>query len=164
MTRIASGLVLFSHGSLLCGSGRMLCDHAERLRETGDYVAVEPGYLNYCEPSVETAIANCVAAGARRVVIVPYFLVGGKFVVEDLPSRLDLATAPFVGVEFCIVHALEDHPLMRIAVDQLISTARDPRQWQQVALTEARTHCEIRSNCPLYGTAACKVQNPWEQA
>src|SRR5207253_2121682 len=37
-------LILFSHGSVLCGAGQALDEHAARLRERGDFGIVEIGY------------------------------------------------------------------------------------------------------------------------
>jgi sirohydrochlorin cobaltochelatase len=152
-----TGLVLFSHGSLLCGSSGILNQHARQLRNAARYVAVEPGYLNYCDPPVEKAIAACVAAGAERVLVIPYFLIAGKFVREDLPPRLDSAMQQFPGVEFRIARALEDISLLYTAVERLLPTATSPALWQQQAIARARALCELRKDCPLYGTAPCKT-------
>lgn len=153
----AIGLVLFSHGSLLCGAGSVLKRHAESLRVRGTYVAVEPGYLNYCKPPVEEAISACVDAGAEKVVIVPYFLISGKFVTEDLPQRLQTAMAQFPHTAFKVGRAIEDCGVMTEAVEKLLPGARDPAAWQQEALAQSRLQCELRTNCPLYGSPACRA-------
>lgn len=152
-----TGLVLFSHGSLLCGSGELLDAHAERLRQSGRYAAVEPGYLNYSEPPVEIAIARCVRAGATRIVVLPYFLVAGKFVLEDLPARLKKSASDFPGTEIIMARPLEDASPMVQAVDELLKSAVSPEVWQERAMERSIAACESRSDCPLYGSPLCRV-------
>src|SRR5687768_11321086 len=78
------GLILFSHGSVLCGAGNALEAHVARLREGREWAAVEIGYLNYSRPTFQEAVQRLAAAGIRRISIVPYFLVPGYFVTTSL--------------------------------------------------------------------------------
>ena len=59
-------LILFSHGSLLCGAGEALEAHAARLRARGRWPVVEVGYMNYSEPTFAQAIEGAGPAGATR--------------------------------------------------------------------------------------------------
>lgn len=154
-----TALVLFSHGSLLCGSGQALDIHAQRLREGGGYVAVEPGYLNYCKPTIEDAVGRCLDAGAATIIVVPYFLVAGKFVTEDLPRRLASIVGKFPAVEFVMARAIEDSPVMADAIDQVILSAQDPKQWRDAAVEKARRLCELRRDCPIYGSNLCRAES-----
>ena len=69
--------------------------HADRLRARGLAPIVEIGYLNYCEPLFAETVSRCVAAGATRIVVTPYFLVPGYFVKVDLPRCVETAQAAF---------------------------------------------------------------------
>lgn len=73
-------LILFSHGSLLCGAGEALDAHADRLRQTGEWDRVGVGYMNYSEPTFAETVAECVLRGATRIIVLPFFLVPGFFV------------------------------------------------------------------------------------
>ena len=134
----------------------MLKRHAETLRNAEQFEAVEPGYLNYCEPPIEEAIMRCADSGANHVVIVPYFLVAGKFVLEDLPGRLKTAILPYPHIRFSVAEPLGASESMLHAAVQLLSTATSPLKWQAQAIAEAQRLCELRSNCPVYGTALCR--------
>lgn len=153
----APALVLFSHGSLLCGSGQALQAQAERIRETKRYAAVEIGYLNYNEPSIEEAVTRCRTAGAREVVIVPYFLVAGKFVTVDLPARLKLVLSQNPDMLYRAARAIEAHPNMLELVEQSVAQQRDPAGWQAEQIEQARTRCTLRRDCPLYGSLLCRA-------
>ena len=80
-------LLLFSHGSVLCGSERTLEDLAARLRARGAAPIVEMGFLNYSKPLFATAFERCVQQGATEITVVPYFLVAGKFVSGGPAAR-----------------------------------------------------------------------------
>lgn len=149
-----TALILFSHGSLLCGAGETLKQHARRLRERGPYVAVEIGYLNYSAPPFEEAVERCLAAGAARLIIVPYFLVPGKFVQIDLPPRVAAARLAHPKTEFILARAIGYAEAMADAVLQVSASARPPERWRD-DLHSAFQFCEAREDCPLFGTALC---------
>lgn len=155
-----TAIILFSHGSLLCGSGQMVAAHAARLRSVFGFVHVAVGYLNYCKPSIEEAVADCIAHGAERIIVSPYFLVSGKFVTVDLPARMEKVTTQYPRVEFVMAQALGETPAMDDAVQSLLRGSTPVRQWQEQALDAAKLRCEKREDCPLYGTPMCRVSTP----
>lgn len=156
LSAVPTALILFSHGSLLCGAGETLRRHAERLaaREPGRYRAVEIGYLNYSDPPFETAVERCRAAGARRLVVAPYFLVAGKFVLTDLPRRIDENRRRFPELEFALADAILGAPAMADAILEMAAAARPPSRWRD-DLNAAPDYCQARPACPLYESPAC---------
>src|SRR5262249_53245241 len=144
-------LILFSHGSLLCGAGATLREHAERLRAGGVYRVVEVGFMNYSEPTFAEAVARCAAAAAARVVVVPYFLVPGKFVSVDLPQHIAAARAVWPDLEFVIADPIGYDPVLANAILTLAAGARPAAAWGE-DLRRAADHCEADPRCPLYGT------------
>lgn len=115
-----SAVILFSHGSVLPGAGVMLDGHVAAMRVLGRFATVEAGYLNYSDPPIEVAVEKCLRAGASQIVIVPYFLVAGKFVTVDLPARLEAVRQANPSVEFVLARAIEDAPLMLDIVRDLV--------------------------------------------
>jgi sirohydrochlorin ferrochelatase len=147
-------LILFAHGSLLCGAGEALDAHAARLRATGRWPHVAVGYLNYSEPTFLQSVAECHAAGAARILVQPFFLVPGYFVSKSLPECVAEAQAQFPELIFTIADAIGFDE--RLA-DALIDAARQPLgpdEWRD-DLTAAARHCRARSDCPLYATSNC---------
>ena len=96
------GLLLFSHGSLLCGSEQTLLRHCRDIAASTDYDLVLPGFLNYSEPAFEATIERFRAAGITQITIVPYFLVPGKFVRVDLPRRVRSAQETFSDIQLAL--------------------------------------------------------------
>lgn len=147
-------IILFSHGSLLCGSGEALKAHAARLRERGLAPLVEVSYLNYSEPSFAEAVARCAAQGASRIVVTPYFLVPGKFVKVDLPEAVRAAQRDFPNIAFVVSEAIGFDELL---ADALIASAQDaaPSEFWRDDLKRASQFCRANPQCPLYATPDC---------
>ncbi len=146
---MSEAVILFSHGSLLCGAGEQLKAHAVRLAQTGKYLSVEIGYLNYSEPSFSQAVEKCVQAGATLITVSPYFLVPGYFVKVGLPRVLNPEKARFPEVEFRVAPVLGDHPLLADAVLRCGDRAASSESWRSI-LHSAPQFCESDSDCPLY--------------
>jgi sirohydrochlorin ferrochelatase len=149
-------IVLFSHGSVLCGSERNLLELAERMRQRGDASIVEAGFLNYSEPRFAEAVARCVADGATRILIAPYFLIPGKFVVDDLPAAIAEVAALYPNLEFVTADVIGFHPLIEEAIHASAAGAKSPTVWLE-ALHESKQWCRENPRCPLYASAYCRV-------
>ena len=148
------GLILFSHGSLLCGAGEALEEHACRLRATGAWPIVEIGYLNYSEPTFAEAAARCCAQGATRIVVLPFFLAPGYFVTKSLPEQVQAAQAKYPEIEFRVADAIGFDPAL---AEMLIAAALEPlgpNEWRDDLAAAAR-NCRARPDCPLYDTPDC---------
>jgi sirohydrochlorin ferrochelatase len=79
---------------------RVVADFSRRRDAAEQFPVVEVGFMECNEPDIATAIDRCVAAGADRVVAVPYFLHTGAHVADDLPCLLEAARGRHPAVEF----------------------------------------------------------------
>lgn len=160
MKKIA--LIVFSHGSVLPEAGQLMDKHVQRLRETGDFACVEAGYLNYSLPPIETAVAVVMKAQPDVVVVVPYFLVSGKFVREDLRPRFDSVAACYPDTQFILTPPLEDLAVMERVVLELLPHAIPLTAWE----TEP-THAPPPQPAPLRPRTAVLLVlhgSPYEEA
>ena len=148
------GLILFSHGSLLCGAGEALEEHALRLRSSGEWPIVEIGYLNYSDPTFAEAVARCYEQSANRIVVLPFFLIPGYFVTKSLPEQVQAAQAKYPDLEFRVADAIGFDPAL---ADMLIAAALEPLgpdKWRDDLAAAAR-NCRARLDCPLFNTPKC---------
>ncbi len=85
-------LLLVAHGSRRNASNEEVRALAQRLRDrAGDaFGRVECAFLELAEPSIPEGIQQCIDAGAREVVVLPYFLSAGRHVSEDIPAQVRL--------------------------------------------------------------------------
>ncbi|WP_026369598.1 sirohydrochlorin chelatase [Kallotenue papyrolyticum] len=154
-------IILFSHGSVLCGAGQNLFELAEHMRRQNAAPIVEVGFLNYSEPRFGEAVRRCVERGATTITVVPYFLVAGKFVQEDLPDQLATVQAAFPDVELRVAEAIRFHPLLADALLACATRAQPPSAWRD-SRAQAAAFCRANPRCPLYGTEDCPATRPLE--
>ena len=150
-------VILFSHGSVLCGAEQNLLGLASRMRERGDAPIVEVAFLNYTEPDLAAAVQRCVEQGATRIVITPYFLIAGKFVIDDLPSAISAVRPRYPQVQFATAAVIGFHPTLARAVLSSAASARPVAEWEP-ARSDNRAWCREHPKCPLYGSDACRVR------
>jgi len=147
-------IILFSHGSTLCGAGETLKRLAAQMQKRGDAEIVRVGFLNFSEPLFGETFNECVRLGATRIIVAPYFLVAGYFVQVELPKILLPAQQRHPDVEVKIGEAMRDHALLADAILSCASRAAPPAQWR-LLLDSAPQWCRANSQCPLFGTPKC---------
>lgn len=107
-----TAVLLIAHGSRRASANDDLVQLAGLVASHGPYPIVEVSYLELTEPTIAAGGRACLDRGARRVLMLPYFLSAGVHVVTDLEThRLELATQ-FPEIEFVLCPHLGLHPLM----------------------------------------------------
>lgn len=122
---MSTALLLIAHGSRNPEANADLVQLAEAVRRRGDYDLVEPAYLELAEPTIAQAGQRCVAQGARRVVLLPYFLSAGVHARDDLRRHRDELAAQFPDVGFFLAEPLGPHPLLLDIILQRAAAATD---------------------------------------
>lgn len=102
--------------------------------------------MELAEPSLATAFARCVAAGARRIVVFPYFLAPGRHWSRDIPDLAAAAAAQHPGTTYLVAAPLGLHPLMLQIMDQRIRHCLAHAQGAagQCSICEATEGCQFR--------------------
>ncbi len=108
----ALGVVVVDHGSRRASSNQMLETFVEHFALATKYPIVEPAHMELAEPSIATAFGRCVERGARRVVVMPYFLLPGRHWHQDIPDLTRRAAESHPGVEYLVGSPIGLHPLM----------------------------------------------------
>lgn len=107
-----TALLLIAHGSRHADANADLCHLAAALRQRGRYAIVAAAFLELAEPTIEDAGAACVAQGAQRVLLLPYFLSAGIHVRRDLTASRARLSERFPNVVFQLGEPLGRHPLL----------------------------------------------------
>lgn len=81
-------VILMGHGSRVPDAGQGMELVARTLKETGFCGIVEVCYMERQGPRFDEALAKCVAGGAKRVVLIPYFLHMGLHIRVDIPNMM----------------------------------------------------------------------------
>src|SRR5262245_28957553 len=108
----STALLLIAHGSRRPEANADLEHLAEVIRKRGEFVPVVASYLELCEPGIAAGGDRCVAAGAAKVVLLPYFLSAGMHVMDDLTAARDELAKHHPGIEFVLAEPLGRHPML----------------------------------------------------
>ena len=162
-----NAIILFSHGSVLCGAGqnleRIAREMQTSLQERGEAERVVVGYLNYSEPTFEDAFAELVQNGATQITVVPYFLVAGFFVREKLTPKIAQMREQFPDVAVRVAEALLQHPSLAEAIIQCAERAQPPQAWREF-WNVAPQFCRANERCPFYGGEHCPAWREMQSA
>jgi sirohydrochlorin ferrochelatase len=87
-------MLVVAHGSRRAESNDEVRALARQLQEQrGEFDSVDCAFLELADPSIPDGLRRAVAAGAREVVVVPYFLSAGRHVVKDIPEEVAVVRA-----------------------------------------------------------------------
>ncbi len=66
-------------------------------------VQIECAFLELAAPSIPSSIDQAVTRGARRITVLPYFLVAGRHVAVDIPEIVNQKSSeyPDVDIQLC---------------------------------------------------------------
>jgi sirohydrochlorin ferrochelatase len=107
-----TAILLIAHGSREQSANDDLTLLVKRLAAGGDHPIVEGCFLELAEPDLPAGGARCVALGATRVLMIPYFLSAGVHLRRDLTAARDELSRRHPGIEFHLGPPLGPHPLL----------------------------------------------------
>lgn len=94
-------VLLVGRGSTDPDANSEVAKVARLLQETTDVAGVEYAFISLAPPGVPQGLARCAALGAKRVVVLPYFLFGGvlpdRVAAQSVHSGLDIRVAEVLG-------------------------------------------------------------------
>jgi sirohydrochlorin ferrochelatase len=122
-----TALLLIAHGSRNAEANEDLHVLARELRTNGEYAIVEPAFLELVTPTIDRAAQTCVAHGAERVILLPYFLSAGVHVRRDLEAHRDRLAQAHSDVSFVLAEPLGPHRLLNEIVLQRAREAKETR-------------------------------------
>jgi len=113
-------ILLIAHGSPVAAANAELLQMVDLVRAKGGYEIVEPAYLEGASPDILTGAATCVEQGADCVIAVPFFLLPGGHVVDDIPAILGDAQLRYPHVDFRMAAHLGAHEaLTEVVLERL---------------------------------------------
>lgn len=101
--------------------------------EKSNYSMVEPAFMGVTNPLVNEGIARCVQLGAKKVIILPYFLFTG-ILIKRLEEMMRQLPNQYPGVEFKLAGYFGYHPKLQVILnDRVVEALRD----------EVKMNCDI---------------------
>jgi len=121
-------LIVFAHGSRVAEANQSVEALAESAARSGGFSQRRAAFLELAEPSLSEAVAQLAAEGAEQIFVMPYFLVMGVHLRQDLPKLLTEAATRTPGVELIVTEPLGGHPdLAGIVVERTVEARRRSR-------------------------------------
>lgn len=118
-----TAILIVAHGSRIAEANNAAREIGAMVQRMTGYDIVEVAFREMHPPNIQQGIDTCVARGAERVLLLPYFLFTGAHVREDLPEELTEARERYPQVEFAMGRHLGVHrKLAEVVVDRIAET------------------------------------------
>lgn len=95
-------VIIMGHGSATSGAGDDMEHIARVMSEKPGYPIVAISYLSRQEPTFTEAFEKCIARGAKRIIVIPYFLHAGVHILKDIPEMVKEKAAQYQDVEVVV--------------------------------------------------------------
>lgn len=119
------GIILVDHGSKRAEANALLDEVAKLFREQSGARIVEAAHMELAPPTIADALAACVAQGAKRVVVHPYFLAPGRHSTSDIPRMCAEAAAAHPDIDVRVSEPLGLDERLIAVVEARVRAALD---------------------------------------
>jgi sirohydrochlorin ferrochelatase len=93
-----TAILMMAHGSRIAEANDAAREVAVMVQEMTGFEIVEVSFRELHEPNIQQGIDACVARGAGRILLMPYFLFMGAHVQHDLPEEVKMAQTRHPGL------------------------------------------------------------------
>ena len=126
---MTDAILLMAHGSRNPEANDAVREIAELVKKMTLFDIVEVSFRELHEPNIQQGVDACVARGANRILLVPYFLYLGAHVQQDLPEELEQARERHPGVEMVMGKHLGVHKKLAEVVVERIAESLTEERW-----------------------------------
>jgi len=127
---LKTAILLMAHGSHIASANDAVLQVAEMVMEITGFEIVEVSFLEFHEPNIQQGIDACVARGAGRILLMPYFLFMGAHVQHDLPDEIKEASKRYPGLVMEMGSHLGVHRKLAEVEAERINEALDRLEWR----------------------------------
>ncbi len=124
-----TAILLMAHGSRIPEANDAVREIAGMVQQMTGYGIVEVSFREQHLPNIQQGIDACVARGAERILLVPYFLYMGAHVQEDLPEEMAAAQERYPHVAFAMGTHLGVHRKLAEVVVERIAETMAKSEW-----------------------------------
>lgn len=107
-----TALILFAHGARDPEWANPLRRVQAAIRARLPATPVELAFLEFMAPSLSECVAQLVADGAGRIVVLPMFIARGGHLKRDLPEMLAVLRSTHPGIDFSLGEAIGEHEIV----------------------------------------------------
>jgi sirohydrochlorin ferrochelatase len=125
-----TAILLMAHGSRIAEANNAAREVAGMVKEMAGFDIVEVSFREMHEPNIQQGIDTCVAKGAQRILLMPYFLFMGAHVLHDLPEEIESAQKRYPGLIMEMGAHLGVHRKLAEVETERIAEAMDRLGWR----------------------------------
>ncbi|NVO00208.1 MAG: CbiX/SirB N-terminal domain-containing protein [Geobacteraceae bacterium] len=122
-------ILIMAHGSRIAEANDAAREVAKMVQEMTGEEIVEVSFRELHEPDIQQGIDNCVAKGATKILLLPYFLFMGAHVQHDLPEEIEMAQKRHPGLEMVMGPHLGVHRKLAEIVTERIGEGLQKAGW-----------------------------------
>ena len=119
-------LLIVGHGTRSTVGAAQFRAFVDRVRARAGGLPVDGGFIELSAPPVADAVARLVAAGHRRLGVVPLTLVAAGHAKGDIPGSLARETQRHPGLTYAYGRPLGPHPTLLTMLADRIAAVRGP--------------------------------------
>ncbi len=124
-----TAILLMGHGSRIAEANAALNQIATMVKARSGAQIVEVAFRELHQPDIQAGIDSCVAQGASRILLYPYFLFAGAHVLHDLPDEMERAKERHAGLKMVLGQPLGVHPKLAEVVCERLDETLSAVQW-----------------------------------
>jgi sirohydrochlorin ferrochelatase len=125
-----TAILMMAHGSRIAEANNAAREVATMVREMTGFEIVEVSFRELHDPNIQQGIDACVAKGAERILLMPYFLFMGAHVQHDLPEEIEEAQKRYPGLVMEMGGHLGAHRKLAEIETERIAEALDRLGWR----------------------------------
>jgi len=124
-----TAVLIMAHGSRIAEANDAARAVAAMVAEMTGHEIIEVAFRELHEPNIQQGIDNCVARGAQKILLIPYFLFLGAHVQHDLPEEVEAAQKRHPGLKMVMGPHLGVHRKLAEIVSERISEGLTAAGW-----------------------------------
>lgn len=125
-----TAILMMAHGSRIAEANDAAREVARMVQEMTGFDIVEVSFRELHDPDIQSGIDACVARGAQRILLMPYFLFMGAHVQHDLPEEIEEARTRHPGLVMEMGGHLGAHRKLAEIEAERIREALDRLEWR----------------------------------
>jgi sirohydrochlorin ferrochelatase len=124
-----TAILIMAHGSRIAGANDAAREVAKMVQEMTGIDIIEVAFREMHAPNIQEGIDACVARGAKKILLMPYFLFMGAHVLQDLPEEIVEAQKRHPGLEMTMGPHLGVHRKLAELVVERIAEGLTSAGW-----------------------------------
>jgi sirohydrochlorin ferrochelatase len=125
----STAILIMAHGSRIAAANNAAREVATMVQEMTGINIIEVAFREMHEPNIQQGIDTCVARGAKKILLIPYFLFMGAHVQHDLPEEIETAQKRHPGLEMVMGPHLGVHRKLAEIVSERIAEGLATAGW-----------------------------------